>query len=244
MKSSIVSLPRALSKLGYCSRSRAVELIVGGHVTVGGRRVTDPTARVDIRRDAIAVDGTPLQHPREHLYVMLNKPRGYVVSRRSQRGEPTVFELVELSRSHHLVPVGRLDKASEGMLLLTTDTAWADRLTRPDRHVPKVYHVQIRGKLDAELVARLCIGIADGGELLRATSAAVLREGKRNQWLVITLTEGRNRQLRRMIAALGADVLRLVRVQIGALALGDLGKGQWRLLSPDERELAARAEVV
>ncbi|MCX7930140.1 MAG: rRNA pseudouridine synthase [Chlorobi bacterium] len=243
MNTLVVSLTRALSKLSYCSRSQAAKLIDAGRVTVDGTIVTDPTRRVNLHRDTIAVDGVPLKPPREHIYILLNKPRGYVVSRCGDRNSQTVFDLIKHEQTPHLVPVGRLDKASEGMLLLTTDTLWADRLTGPDAHVPKVYHVQIHGKLSAVAFDQLRAGITNGGELLKAAAVSVLRDGLRNQWLSITLTEGRNRHVRRMLATLGFDVLRLVRVQIGSLTLGDLPKGAWRLLSSDEQQLASRTDM-
>jgi 23S rRNA pseudouridine2605 synthase len=131
--------------------------------------------------------------------------------------------------------VGRLDKASEGLLLLTNDSEWAARITAPESHVEKTYHVQISAVADGELVQRLREGVrVDGGEVLRAKSAAILRHGERNSWVAIVLEEGKNRQIRRMLEALGIDVLRLVRVAIGDLQLGDLAKGKCRELSAEE----------
>ncbi|MCX7936659.1 MAG: pseudouridine synthase [Bacteroidota bacterium] len=234
MEPDVVSLARALSKLGYCSRTNAAALIRAGRVTVDGVVIRNPFYRLSLRKATIAVDGQRIEPRCTHLYLMLNKPRGYVVSHRDERGRQTIYDLIELASQHHLVPVGRLDKASEGLLLLTTDTAWADKLTRPDSHIPKVYHVHIRGKLRPEDRDRLLTGIADRGELLRAAEVEVLREGPRNQWLCIVLTEGKNRQIRRMLCALGYSIQQLVRVQFGMLELGSLPKGTWRLLTPEE----------
>ena len=133
-----------------------------------------------------------------------------------------------------LAPVGRLDKASEGLLLFTNDPAWAARVTDPDTGPDKRYHVQIDALVDDALLVALNAGIDDEGETLRAKSATVLRTGERTAWLEIVLDEGRNRQIRRMLSVLGIDVLRLVRVAIGPVALGDLAKGAWRELSSDE----------
>jgi 23S rRNA pseudouridine2605 synthase len=131
-------------------------------------------------------------------------------------------------------PVGRLDKASEGLLLLSNDTNWSAGITAPATHLDKTYHVQVAGQPDAPALAAMQTGISDDGELLKARQAKLLRAGEKNAWLEVVLDEGRNRHIRRLLAALGFDVLRLIRVAIGPLPLGDLAKGQWRRLSVDE----------
>ena len=136
-----------------------------------------------------------------------------------------------------LAPVGRLDKASEGLLLFSNDSVWAARLTDPASHLDKTYHVQIDTLADAELLARLREGIVDAGETLALKSVRELRRGEKNSWLEIVLDEGRNRQIRRVLAAFGIGVLRLVRVAIGPIALGTLAKGEWRELSAEELQL-------
>jgi 23S rRNA pseudouridine2605 synthase len=226
-------LARVLSKLGVCSRTRAQTLILAGRVRVDGRIVLDPEAPTDPQRDPITVDGAAVG-PAERVYVMLNKPRGYVTTTSDERGRDTVYTLLQSADMPWLAPVGRLDKASEGLLLLTNDSAWAARLTAPASHLDKTYHVQIDALPNEELLQRVRAGVDDNGEHLSAKAVRELRRGAKHAWLEIVLDEGRNRQIRRLLAAFDIGVLRLVRVAIGPLALGDLGKGQWRTLGNDE----------
>ena len=164
----------------------------------------------------------------------MNKPRGIVVSADDERERDTVYALLRNAGLPWVGPVGRLDKASEGLLLLSNDTVWAAGITDPSSSLEKTYHVQINGLPDAAALHAMHTGIDADGERLAALRAQVLRVGGRNAWLEVVLDEGRNRQIRRLMAALGYDVLRLVRVAIGPLVLGDLGKGQWRHLTRDE----------
>jgi 23S rRNA pseudouridine2605 synthase len=239
-----VSLARALSKLGVCSRRDAERWVAEGRVAVDGRVVTDASRRVDPERSRLAVDGTPVRAARR-VYLAMNKPRGVLVSRVPERGARTVYELLGAGDAPHLAAVGRLDKASEGLLLVTNDTRWAARLLDPASHVPKTYHVQIDRVPDAALCAALEAGAtAEDGEHLAVRAAAVLRAGERSGWLELVLDEGRNRHIRRLLAALDVEVRRLVRVAIGPLALGELPKGAVRPLTAAEREaLAAAADA-
>jgi 23S rRNA pseudouridine2605 synthase len=168
---------------------------------------------------------------------MLNKPRGYVTTASDERGRDTVYTLLDAPGLPWLAPVGRLDKASEGLLLLTNDSAWAAGITAPESHVEKTYHVQIDRLPDAALLASLKRGVEEGGERLSARNVSELRRGEKNAWLEIVLDEGRNRQIRRLLAAHDVGVLRLVRVAIGPVALGTLAKGAFRTL--DAAEVAA-----
>lgn len=226
-------LARTLSKLGLCSRTRAAELVRQGRVTVDGRTVRDPEERAprDIAR--IALDGRPLATS-EKTYVMLHKPRGLVTSARDERGRDTVYRCFADAGLPWLAPVGRLDKASEGLLLFTNDTAWAAGVLDPLRGPDKRYHVEIDRRLEEERLAVLVRGVESGGEHLAAKRVSILRVGTPGMWLEVVLGEGRNRQIRRMFAALGSEVLRLVRVAIGPLELGDLPPGAWRHLTPSE----------
>lgn len=209
-----VSLARALSKLGLCSRTRARALIAGGRVRVNGKTRQDPETRVDMGRDRIEVDGSSLA-ARTKTYRMLNKPRGLITTASDERG--------------------RLDLASEGLLLFTNDTRWADRLLSPESHIEKTYHVQVNGLPDEAAMRRMTEGIVvEDGECLAARSVRLLRRGSRNTWLEVVLDEGRNRHIRRMLKALGFEVLRLVRVAVGPLRLGDLPKGGHRPLTSGE----------
>ena len=226
-------LARTLSKLGACSRTQAAHYAREGRVTVNGRVVRDPETPVDAERDRIALDGREIRAV-ERVYVMLNKPRGYVTTASDERGRDTVYTLLDATELPWLAPVGRLDKASEGLLLLTNDSAWAARITAPESHVEKTYHVQIDRLPDAALLASLKRGVEDGGEHLSARNASELRRGEKNAWLEIALDEGRNRQIRRLLAAHGVGVLRLVRVAIGPVSLGTLAKGAFRTLDAAE----------
>ena len=234
-----VGLARALSKLGYCSRSRAFALIHAGRVLVNGRVQRDAEARVHPGQDRLVVDGQPVHSP-ARVYLMLNKPRGLVTTAADEHQRETVFQCLQDPALPRLCPVGRLDKASEGLLLFTNDSAWAARITAPETHLDKTYHVQIDCLADDALLARLRTGArSEEGDWLAVKRAGVLRHGTRNSWLEIVLDEGKNRHLRRLLAALGVAVLRLVRVAIGPLELGPLAKGAYRHLTPQEARALA-----
>ena len=235
-------LARALSKLGFCSRSQAWDLIAAGNVRLNGVVCRDPERPVNLQRDRFEVEGQAVRAEAK-VYVALNKPRGLITSASDEQGRDTVFSCFNPASGadaespalpRHLAPVGRLDKASEGLLLFTNDSAWSARLTDPSSYLDKTYHVQVNCVADAELVRRVQAGVRDDGEWLAVKAARVLRQGGKNSWLELVLDEGRNRHLRRLLAALGLEVLRLVRVAIGPLELGPLGKGQWRALTPEE----------
>jgi 23S rRNA pseudouridine2605 synthase len=226
-------LARAMSKLGFCSRSKATELIRMGKVTVNRTVRKNPEFPVILGQDIIIMDDVSINQAKQ-VYVMLNKPRGLVTSASDELGRETVFSCFEGAKLPHLSPVGRLDKASEGLLLFTNDNTWADTITNPATHVDKTYHVQIGGMVDDAFLSRLQRGIEDEGEHLAAKSVTILRTGEKNTWLEFILDEGRNRHIRRLLDAFGIEVLRLVRVAIGSLTLGDLPKGRWRELNRRE----------
>lgn len=222
-----------LSKLGICSRSQAEQWIRAGRVSLDGHVVRDPEHPSTLDRKRIVVDGNGLAAV-ERVYVLFNKPRGLVVSASDEKGRDTVYTVLADAGLPWLGPVGRLDKASEGLLLLSNDTAWAAGITDPVSHLEKTYHVQVAGKPGADALAAMEAGIEADGQWLTARRVTLLRSGEKNAWLEVVLDEGRNRHIRRLLAALGFDVLRLVRVAIGPLPLGDLAKGQWRRLSEAE----------
>jgi 23S rRNA pseudouridine2605 synthase len=232
----MVSLPRALSKLGFCSRTQAEAMIDEGRVRVDGRIVRNVAARVDPGHARITVDGEPVVAERK-VYLMLNKPRSLVTTRDDPHERATVYDCLEGLDLPFVAPVGRLDKASEGLLLLTNDTRWAQRVLDPASNVEKVYHVQIDRVPDEGMLARLQAGMTLDGERLVARSARVLRAGTRNAWLEVVLSEGRNRQIRRLLGAVGAEVLRLVRIDVGGVRLGDLPRGAVRHLTPAEKSM-------
>lgn len=230
-------LARILSKLGVCSRTQAALWIAEGRVRVDGRIVRDPEfplLQSPTLAQRLRVDELPLQGP-PRLYLMLNKPRGLVTTARDERGRDTVYRCFDGAGLPWLAPVGRLDKASEGLLLFSNDPQWAAAVTDPDRGPDKTYHVQVDRRPDAAQIQAMLDGVRDDGEPLSAQRIAVLREGERHAWLEVVLEEGRNRQIRRLLATQDIAVLRLVRVAIGGLALGELAKGAWRPLSEDER---------
>ena len=226
-------LARVLSKRGLCSRSEAARWIAAGRVAVDGRVVLDPEWPVTGDDALIAIDGTATTMA-DRRYIALNKPRGLVTTASDERGRDTVYRCLEDPALPWLAPVGRLDRASEGLLLFCNDPEWAARLTDPSTGPDKTYHVQVDAIPTDPLLAVMEAGVDADGERLRAKSARLLRTGSRNAWLEIVLDEGRNRQIRRLLAALDIGVLRLVRVAIGDLALGDLPKGTWRDLTAGE----------
>jgi 23S rRNA pseudouridine2605 synthase len=246
-----IGLARALSKLGYCSRSRAAELIRAGRVSLNGSVPHNPETPVRLESDHITVNDKPIGVA-EKAYLMLNKPRGLVTTASDEKGRETVYAALrktfrgeEQSADRTLpwvAPVGRLDKASEGLLLLTNDSEWGASLASPETHLNKTYHVQIGTVADEASVQALVRGIdVNNGEVLRAKQARRLRAGQKNCWLEIVLDEGKNRQIRRMMEGMGVEVLRLVRVAIGPLQLGELAKGSYRALSEDEKRVLDRA---
>ena len=238
-----IGLARALSKLGYCSRSQAAELIRRGRVRLNGVVRRDSETPVRLERDRIAVDDHSVE-PRRHIYLMMNKPRGFVTTASDEKGRKTIYAVLERSGEPlpWIAPIGRLDKASEGLLLLTNDSEWGARVAAPETHLEKTYHVQIGTVADEKLTRALVSGPAsEGGEVLRAVQARVLRSGEKNCWLEVVLDEGKNRQIRRMLEALEGEVLRLVRVAIGPLQLGKLAKGSCRHLTTEEKFSLDRA---
>jgi len=232
-------LARVLSKRGLCSRREAALWIAAGRVSVGGKIVRDPEFPVR-ERDAVTVDDQSVgSAPR--IYIALNKPRGLVTTASDEQGRDTVYRCLQDAGLPWLAPVGRLDKASEGLLLLANDPAWAARITDPGSGPDKTYHVQVDRIPTPDTLAAMEQGVRlENGEVLRASAVKLLRTGQRNAWLEIVLEEGRNRQSRRLLQSLDIGVLRLVRVAIGGVALGTLAKGAWRPLSADEvKSLAA-----
>jgi 23S rRNA pseudouridine2605 synthase len=224
--------------MGFCSRSQANALIRQGRVTLNGLTRRDPEMPVSFDHDSIRIDGDALEAARR-TYLMLNKPRGIVTTASDDKGRTTVYDCLG-EQNVWLAPVGRLDKASEGLLLLTNDSEWAAQITAPETHLDKTYHVQIGSLANDALIRSLQAGVPDGGDLLRANRVSMLRAGERNSWLEIVLDEGKNRHIRRMLNSLGIEVLRLVRVAIGPLALDDLPKGKARPLSVAEKSAIDR----
>jgi 23S rRNA pseudouridine2605 synthase len=233
-----IGLARALSKMGHCSRSQAAVLIRAGQVTLNGRTARDPESPVRMLagrvHDLIEVDGVSVRKAAA-IYLVMNKPRGVVTTASDEKGRNTVYDLLDPGLPW-VGPVGRLDKASEGLLLLTNDSEWAAKITEPGSHLDKKYHVQVGCIAHADVLASITQGLVVAAnssasslsEHLRAKAARLLRHGK-------------NRQIRRLLEALNVPVLRLVRVSIGPLALGELKKGAARRLKPEEKKAIDRA---
>jgi pseudouridine synthase len=222
------TLERVLSKAGVGSRSEACKWIGARRVKVNGRVVESPDAWIDLERDRVTLDDQPLQRE-ERVYLLMHKPAGYLTTYRDPEGRPTVYDLLP-DRDRYLFPVGRLDRDTSGLLILTNDAQFAERLTNPDYHVPKTYFVKASKVLSDEQLERLRNGIELRDGMTRP--ANVERIGKST--FSITITEGRNRQVRRMVEALDAKVEKLVRTAIGRIAIGDLASGAMRELTPEE----------
>ena len=235
-----IGLARALSKLGYCSRSAAFEMIHEGRVGLNHTTCRNPQAPVRLGHDSLEIDGKELAAGVQ-VYLMLNKPRGVVTTASDERGRETVYAYLDESLPW-VAPVGRLDKASEGLLLLTNDSEWAARVSAPETHLPKTYHVQIGRVADASLIAAMTRGVkTNDGDFLSVSSVRIIRSGAKNSWREVVLDEGKNRHIRRMLAQFGIEILRLLRVAIGPLALGKLPKGSSRSLTPVEKQALDRA---
>lgn len=234
-KAGKVFLERALSKLGAASRSRTRAWILEGKLKVNGRTVTDPFYPVNPEIDKIVLDGKEIGR-RERLTILLYKPGSTVTTRSDEHGRRTVFDLLpEELRTLH--PVGRLDMATTGLLLLTNDTGLSAYLTDPANAIRRTYLASVKGKVDDEEMQRLARGIRDRGELLKPLKLTLRKSCNKESHLVVELAEGKNREVRRMFEAIGHEVIRLKRVAFGPWTLGDLQPGQFRYLKP--RELAS-----
>jgi 23S rRNA pseudouridine2605 synthase len=227
-------LARALSKLGYCSRSQAEILIRAGRVQLNGVVRRHPETPVRTGEDFIQVDGLGVEAT-EKVYLAMNKPRGLVTTASDEKGRDTVYSRLPKGLPW-IAPVGRLDKASEGLLLFTNDSEWAARVLSPETHLSKTYHVQVAAIPGEGILEALINGFrVEGGDFMRAIRARIVRSGERNAWLEIILQEGKNREIRRMLEHHGIEVLRLVRVAMGPLELGVLKKGDTRPLTQEEK---------
>jgi 23S rRNA pseudouridine2605 synthase len=223
-------------------------LVISGQVSLNGKIRVDPEIPVWLDRDRIEVGGKKV-HAARKTYLLMNKPRGIVATASDEKGRRTVYDLLPADTVADdyawVAPVGRLDKASEGLLLLTNDSQWSSRVLAPETHLDKTYHVQIDEVAGESLLQLLERGIKIGNaDALRAKGARILRRGPRNTWLEVILDEGKNRHIRRMLDHLGIEVLRLVRVAIGPLILGELAKGEVRPLTHDEKTCLDRAMQV
>lgn len=229
----VVSLARALSKLGITSRKQARGLIEAGRVKVNGRVLTNPEVRVHPEREAIVVDGRAAANP-GRVYFMMNKPAGYVTTRSDERGRPTVYDLLK-DKDRWIFPVGRLDRESRGLLLFTNDTQWGNAWTDPAREILKIYELRLDRAMTRDDLERFRTGVVlDDG---RRTRTALIEARMRPDgcWVEAGITEGKNRQIRRMMKALGYRVFDLIRTRMGPLELGNLPEGAVRPLTEKEK---------
>jgi 23S rRNA pseudouridine2605 synthase len=228
----LIPLNRALSKLGILSRAQATEAIRAGRVAVDGRIERNPLRLVGPERARLTLDGARRVRQAWRTLVF-HKPRGIVTTRRDPEGRPTIYDTLG-DAGRGLIPVGRLDLASSGLLLLTNDTQLANRLTDPVNAVPRVYVVTVRGQVTPDLVERLARGIVERGERLQAAAVTLRKASRRESHLTIELREGKNREVRRLFDSIGREVVRLKRVRFGGLEIGDLEPGEWRELSQED----------
>jgi len=231
-------LQKIISRAGVTSRRSAETMITEGRVSVNGQIVTELGSKADPDKDVIKVDGKPVVISKKRVYLLLNKPPGYVTTLADPGGRPVITELVK-DLPERLFPVGRLDFNTEGLLLLTNDGEWANRLAHPSHEVEKEYLVKIRGTLGTDKIAQLTNGVKLDDGWTAPARVEVIRVLEKNVWFTITIHEGRYRQVRRMCEALELPLVKLKRVRYGNILLGELKSGQYRLLDPAEVKILA-----
>lgn len=227
-----VRLQKYLSECGVASRRKAEDLIMAGRVKVNGKPASIGD-KIDPIRDTVVVAGKKIKKTKKNTYIMLHKPRGFITTLSDEMGRKCVAQLVE-DVGTRVYPVGRLDRDSEGLLLLTDDGEFANALTHPTRHVPKTYRVTVRPTITEEQITALTTGIEIDGRMTMPSEVRVLEKKEGRVVLEIIIYEGRNRQIRKMCDSLGLEVARLKRTQIGSVKLGMLKQGDWRNLTEEE----------
>ena len=233
----MVRLQKFLAQAGIASRRASEAIILAGRVEVNGRPVTRLGTQVDPAKDVVTVSGKPIQ-PLSHRYVAVHKPKGVLCTRKDERGRALLGDL--LPPDWDLKPVGRLDRDSEGLIFATNDGEFALRMTHPRYNVPKVYTVEVKGKVPQTALAQFTEGVEDAGELLRTRKATLVSSTRARSIVRIELTEGKNREVRRLFATQELKVIRLTRVQIGKIKLGELPPGKWRTLTETEIQTLLR----
>jgi 23S rRNA pseudouridine2605 synthase len=224
-------LQKIVARAGIASRRKADEMVQQGRVSVNGVTLSLPGSKADLSRDDVRVDGVRLRASRERVYLVLNKPKGVVSTRRDPQRRPTVMSLVP--HVPGLFPVGRLDVTTEGLILLTNDGAFAERVAHPRYEVPRVYLAKVRGVPGPETLARLRRGVSLNGERLVADNVRVVK-AENNAWLEVTVHEGRNHEVRRLLEAVGHPVSKLKRIALGPVSAKGLASGAYRALAPHE----------
>lgn len=231
-------LQKIISAAGITSRRASETLIQNGQVSVNGVVVTELGSKADPSKDTITVDGKVLKISVQRLYILLNKPPGYITALKDGQGRPLVTDLLK-DVPDRVYPVGRLDYNTEGLLLLTNDGEWANRLMHPRHEIEKEYHVRVRGKVIDQQLKRMAEGVELEDGMTAPAVVNLVKSGEQNDWISVAIHEGRNRQVRRMCEAVSLSVVRLKRIRYGTLALGTLRAGQFRYLTESEvRELS------
>jgi 23S rRNA pseudouridine2605 synthase len=231
-------LQKIISAAGITSRRASEALILNGQVAVNGVVVTELGSKADPSKDTITVDGKPLKISAQRLYILLNKPTGYITALKDSQGRPLVTDLLK-DVPDRVYPVGRLDYNTEGLLLLTNDGEWANRLMHPRHEIEKEYHVRVRGKVIDQQLKRMAEGVELEDGMTAPAVVNLVKSGEQNDWISVAIHEGRNRQVRRMCEAVSLSVVRLKRIRYGSLELGTLRTGKFRFLTDTEvRELA------
>ncbi|RLC50512.1 MAG: hypothetical protein DRI23_06930 [Candidatus Cloacimonadota bacterium] len=235
----MVRINKYLAKCNVGSRRKVEEFILAGRVQVNGKKVTDLAYQIDQETDKVKFDNKLLELPQETIYIMLNKPVNYLVTAKDDFDRKTVFDILPDFKTH-LFSIGRLDYMSDGLLLLTNDGDFADKIIHPRNKLPKVYKVTIKGKLDKSALEKLRSGVVIDGKKTNPAIVHVNSSAENKSVLKMTIFEGRKRQIRYMIKAVGSEVLQLRRLQIGDVKLGNLPVGMWRILKPKEVESLLR----
>ncbi|HTW63072.1 MAG TPA: pseudouridine synthase [Bryobacteraceae bacterium] len=231
-KRPLKTLERVLSKAGLGSRTEARKWIAAGRVKVNGQLIQTPDHWVDFARDKVTLDGKPVRAGKK-IYLLLYKPTGYITTFKDPEGRPTIYDLIQ-DAGRWVVPVGRLDLDTSGLLLLSSDTQFAERVTNPDYKIPKTYLVKASSLLNEEQLRQLRDGVVLSDGPTQPAQVKRIRDSAKYSFIEVTISEGRNRQVRRMIEAIGSKVLKLVRTQIGAIQIGDLPIGRYRELTAAE----------
>jgi len=226
-------LQKVMAEYGVASRRKSEEIIYAGRVKVNGRLVTEPGLKIDKDRDVIEVDGNIIKSPEKKIYILLNKPSGYITSVKDQFGRPTVLDLLK-EISTRVFPIGRLDYDTEGLLILTNDGELTYKITHPRHSIDKTYRALVRGEVNGDDIKIFERGMAIEDYVTAPAKMEIVRYSKGNSVIDITIHEGRNRQVRKMCSAIGHDVIRLRRIKIGDIGLGGLKTGEWRYLKDSE----------
>ncbi len=237
-----IRLNKYIAQCGIASRRKADELIENGDVIINGRKVFELGVQVDPKTDDIRVKGQKIRTEEDKIYVIFNKPRNVLTAMSDPEGRPNVGEFFQ-NQPFRLFPVGRLDWDSEGLLLMTNDGEFAQRVAHPKEEIPKTYLVKVNGHPTQVQINKLLAGIPTAVGRVKATEVTRLRRGaEQYDWLMVSITEGRNRQIRRMFEKIGYDVLKLQRVSIGSLTMGNLARGEHRLISPTQAQKVFKFE--